>query len=216
MTEPVEHPTNVCIVLLDSLNRHLLGSYGGTEFATPNLDRFAAEHATRFTRHVTGSLPCMPARHDILVGALDFLWKPWGSIARANSPDGWIALCLEGVIFIFLIYLNTLIMKKHQYGSLFDYMNEGLGKWAGNIVNLMICLYFIGVASFEARAMAEMVKFFLLERTPVPVTLFIFIACSVYLIIGGMSDIGRLFPFYLTITIIILLVAFTSVCRALK
>ena len=80
MTEPVEHPTNVCIVLLDSLNRHLLGSYGGTEFATPNLDRFAAEHATRFTRHVTGSLPCMPARHDILCGAWDFLWRPWGSI----------------------------------------------------------------------------------------------------------------------------------------
>ncbi len=49
----------------------------------------------------------------------------------------------------------------------------------------------------------------LLERTPVPVTLFIFIACSVYLIIGGMSDLGRLFPFYLTITIIILLVVFS-------
>ena len=86
MTEPVERPTNVCIVLLDSLNRHLLGSYGGTEFATPNLDRFAAEHATRFTRHVTGSLPCMPARHDILVGALDFLWKPWGSIEAWEQP----------------------------------------------------------------------------------------------------------------------------------
>ena len=57
----------------------MLGSYGGTEFATPNLDRFAAR-STQFTNHVTGSLPCMPARHDILVGALDFLWKPWGSI----------------------------------------------------------------------------------------------------------------------------------------
>ena len=56
MTEPVEHPTNVCIVLLDSLNRHLLGSYGGTEFATPNLARFAAAQATRFTRHGTGAL----------------------------------------------------------------------------------------------------------------------------------------------------------------
>jgi arylsulfatase A-like enzyme len=72
-------PQNVVVVLLDSLNRHMLGSYGGTEFATPNLDRFAG-HATRFTSHVTGSLPCMPARHDILCGALDFLWKPWGSI----------------------------------------------------------------------------------------------------------------------------------------
>ena len=72
-------PQNLVVVLLDSLNRHMLGSYGGTEFSTPNLDRFAAR-STRFTNHVTGSLPCMPARHDILVGSLDFLWKPWGSI----------------------------------------------------------------------------------------------------------------------------------------
>lgn len=72
-------PRNVVVVLLDSLNRHMLGSYGGTEFATPNLDRFA-RRSTRFTRHVTGSLPCMPARHDILCGAMDFLWRPWGSI----------------------------------------------------------------------------------------------------------------------------------------
>ena len=43
--------------------------------------------ATRFTRHVTGSLPCMPARHDILCGALDFLWKPWGSIELWERPD---------------------------------------------------------------------------------------------------------------------------------
>ena len=75
----METPRHVVVVLLDSLNRHMLGSYGGTEFATPNLDRFAAR-STRFTNHVTGSLPCMPARHDILVGSLDFLWKPWGSI----------------------------------------------------------------------------------------------------------------------------------------
>jgi arylsulfatase A-like enzyme len=72
-------PTNVVVVLLDSLNRHMLGAYGGQEFETPNLNRFAAR-SSQFTNHVTGSLPCMPARHDILVGALDFLWKPWGSI----------------------------------------------------------------------------------------------------------------------------------------
>jgi arylsulfatase A-like enzyme len=70
---------DVVVVLLDSLNRHLLGSYGGTEFDTPNLDRLAAR-SVRFTNHVTGSLPCIPARHDLLVGALDFPWKPWGSI----------------------------------------------------------------------------------------------------------------------------------------
>jgi arylsulfatase A-like enzyme len=64
----------------------MLGCYGGTEFETPNLDRFARERAVRFTSHVTGSLPCMPARHDILCGTLDFLWRPWGSIEVWEEP----------------------------------------------------------------------------------------------------------------------------------
>ena len=72
-------PRNAVVILLDSLNRHMLGAYGGTEFATPNLDAFARS-AVRFDNHHTGSLPCMPARHDILCGALDFLWRPWGSV----------------------------------------------------------------------------------------------------------------------------------------
>ena len=76
---PAARPKNAIVVLLDSLNRHMLGAYGGTEFATPNLDRFAAR-SLRFQKHYAGSLPCMPARHDILCGAMDFLWRPWGSI----------------------------------------------------------------------------------------------------------------------------------------
>ena len=72
-------PRHVVVVLLDSLNRHLLSSYGGSEFTTPNLSRFAEESVV-FDRHHTGSLPCMPARHDLLVGALDFPWRPWGSV----------------------------------------------------------------------------------------------------------------------------------------
>jgi arylsulfatase A-like enzyme len=79
-------PANLVVLLLDSLNRHMLGCYGGTEFETPNLDRFARERAVRFTSHVTGSLPCMPARHDVLCGSLDFLWRPWGSIEVWEEP----------------------------------------------------------------------------------------------------------------------------------
>ena len=78
-------PKKAVVVLLDSLNRHMLGSYGGTEFTTPNLDRFA-HRARTFLNHYTGSLPCIPARHDILVGAMDFLWRPWGSIELWERP----------------------------------------------------------------------------------------------------------------------------------
>ena len=78
-------PRNSVVVLLDSLNRHMLGAYGGTEFDTPNIDRFA-RRAVRFDNHFVGSLPCMPARHDVLCGTLDFPWRPWGSIEAWEQP----------------------------------------------------------------------------------------------------------------------------------
>ncbi len=78
-------PQRAVVLLLDSLNRHHLGAYGGHEFATPNLDRLA-RRALRFERHYAGSLPCMPARHEILCGAQDFLWRPWGSIELWEEP----------------------------------------------------------------------------------------------------------------------------------
>ena len=98
-------PNNVVVVLLDSLNRHMLGSYGGTEFDTPNLDRLAARSA-RFERHVTGSLPCMPARHDLLVGAHDFLWRPWGSIEVWEDPIT-VSLAESGV--------TTMLVSDHPH-----------------------------------------------------------------------------------------------------
>ena len=72
-------PRNVVLVLLDSLRRASCGPFGTPEVATPNLDRLATR-ASRLTRHYAGSLPCMPARHDLATGTYDFLWKPWGSL----------------------------------------------------------------------------------------------------------------------------------------
>lgn len=88
-------PRNVILVLLDSLNRHMLGAYGGTEFDTPSLDR-VARRSLRFDRHYAGSLPCIPARHDMLCGSWDFLWRPWGSIELWEEPVT-AALRREGV-----------------------------------------------------------------------------------------------------------------------
>jgi arylsulfatase A-like enzyme len=66
-------------VLFDSLNRHMLGAYGGTRIPTPNFDRLSKRTAT-FDNHYVGSLPCMPARRDMLTGRLTFLHRSWGPL----------------------------------------------------------------------------------------------------------------------------------------
>jgi arylsulfatase A-like enzyme len=66
-------------VLFDSLNRQMLGAYGGQRVPTPNFDRLA-RRAMIFDNHYVGSLPCMPARRDMLTGRLTFLHRSWGPL----------------------------------------------------------------------------------------------------------------------------------------
>jgi len=66
-------------VLFDSLNRHILRPYGGKRVPTPNFDRLARRSVT-FDKHYVGSLPCMPARRDMLTGRLTFLHRSWGPL----------------------------------------------------------------------------------------------------------------------------------------
>jgi len=67
------------LVLFDSLNRLALSPYGGTRAPTPNFDRLA-RRTLRFDEHHVGSLPCMPARRDLLTGRLSFLHRSWGPL----------------------------------------------------------------------------------------------------------------------------------------
>ena len=67
------------VFLMDSLSRRYLPTYGNTWVRTPNIDRLAARSCV-FDNHFVGSAPCMPARHDILTGRLEFLERNWSPI----------------------------------------------------------------------------------------------------------------------------------------
>lgn len=68
------------VILLDTLNRRMLQAYNGqTWVKTPNISRLAKKSVV-FDQHWAGSLPCMPARRDLLTGRLDFLERGWGGM----------------------------------------------------------------------------------------------------------------------------------------
>lgn len=66
-------------ILMDSLNRHMLSAYGDTWVRTPSIDRLAAS-GTIFEKHYCGSMPCIPARRDLLTGRINFLETGWGPL----------------------------------------------------------------------------------------------------------------------------------------
>lgn len=67
------------MVMFDSLNRHLLQTYGCDWTHTPNFQRLARRAATFDTSYVC-SMPCMPARRDLHTGRPNFLHRAWGPV----------------------------------------------------------------------------------------------------------------------------------------
>jgi arylsulfatase A-like enzyme len=91
---------NTIVVLLDSLNFHCLQPCGATHVQTPNLQRLAAKSVV-FDNHFAGSLPCMPARRELLTGRQEFLWRGWGHIEpwdRHLATDAERAGCVTQMI----------------------------------------------------------------------------------------------------------------------
>lgn len=58
---------NIILILTDDLGYGDLGSFGQTRFATPGLDRLAAEGA-RLTQHYCAAPVCAPSRASLLLG----------------------------------------------------------------------------------------------------------------------------------------------------
>ena len=65
------------LAFFDTLNRRSLECYGGNFVKTPNFNRLAEKSIT-FDNHFAGSLPCMPARREIMTGRYNFLHRSWG------------------------------------------------------------------------------------------------------------------------------------------
>ncbi len=67
------------MVMFDSLNRHMLPSYGNDWVIAPNFERLAKK-TIQFDKAYVGSMPCMPARREIHTGRSNFLHTSWGPL----------------------------------------------------------------------------------------------------------------------------------------
>lgn len=90
-TEP--EPPNILLILADDVGREVLGSYGGTSYPTPHLDRLART-GLRF-EHAYSMPVCHPSRICLMTGRYPFrLGHPvWGTF-----PGEWEARTLPQVL----------------------------------------------------------------------------------------------------------------------
>lgn len=67
------------MVMFDTLNRRYLPPYGAEWIHAPNFARLA-ESTVTFDNAYVGSMPCIPARRDMMTGRYNFLHRSWGPL----------------------------------------------------------------------------------------------------------------------------------------
>jgi arylsulfatase A-like enzyme len=67
------------MLMFDTLNRHMLPPYGCGWTHAPNFARLA-ERTVVFDNSYVGSMPCMPARRELMTGRYNFLHRSWGPL----------------------------------------------------------------------------------------------------------------------------------------
>ncbi|USK75398.1 spore germination protein [Peribacillus frigoritolerans] len=139
------------------------------------------------------------------------LTLPRSSTEKVQTPDAWISVILGGVIAIIAGVIMVKLSQRFPEKTFYQYINDIVGKWVGGLLSLVVICYFLTTSSFQLRAMAEVLRYLLLEGTPNWAIMMIFMWVGLYLIIGGINPIARLFEIILPLTVILfLVVAFMS------
>ncbi len=73
---------NIITIMSDSLRYDHVGCNGNDWIRTPNLDRFAYEHAVVFDNAYCGSFPTIPNRTDIHCGYWTMLRRGWSPLSK--------------------------------------------------------------------------------------------------------------------------------------
>jgi spore germination protein len=121
-----------------------------------------------------------------------------------NSPDIWLSVIIGGLISITLGIILVKLSQRFPGKTFFQFNQIIVGKFTGRIFSMITIAYYILISGFEARMLSELVRTYLLIRTPIQIVIIAFICVGTYLTVGGINSIVRAFELYFPIITILL------------
>lgn len=108
-------------------------------------------------------------------------------MASDVGTDGWLVTIVAGFICFMSLYLMYKVVDKNGYITLYEIMENTVGKLLSKILALILAGYFIIEVSIGMRIFVEVIKMYLLEQTPTEFILVVMIFTGLYLVRGEIT-----------------------------
>lgn len=128
------------------------------------------------------------------------------------GADGWLTIVVLGIINIFSVLIIVRLNSIFPGKTIAEYSQIIIGTIPGKILTSFFAVYLIIVIAYVTRVFTEVVKMFLLFRTPTEVIMLSLILVCTYVVRGGIECVARinelLFPILFIPFIAIMLFGF--------
>lgn len=145
---------------------------------------------------------------SMIIG-VGILFLPRELAKTVKSSDGWISMLLAGLLAIGSAWILAKIAIHFSKQGYFTYASAAVTKPIAIIAIISLTLYFICYSAYEVRAIANISKQYLFQRTPVEAISLSFLLVVVYAVSGSRVGLIRLNILFLPIVIFISLVVLT-------
>ncbi|MFS0788863.1 GerAB/ArcD/ProY family transporter [Shouchella sp. 1P09AA] len=122
-----------------------------------------------------------------------------------GTADGWISIIFGGVVITLQYVFVCHAFKKHNISSIDQYSRKAFGVILSKAISIMMAIYFLILGGWQAVAMSEMIRYFLLENTPHYVSIVTIILLCAFGVYYSLPTIIRVACFFLPISVVVLL-----------
>lgn len=131
------------------------------------------------------------------------------SLADVVPYDHWIIVLAAGLIAMIIIAVYSWIIKLKPGVRYFEILCDSLSKPVAYVVSAAYIVYFIILIGLLTRIFGEVIKVYLLVKTPIEVINVSLLVSCIYLSRKGVEVLGRMAAFLFPITIIVAVFLFS-------
>jgi len=127
-------------------------------------------------------------------------------LANILGNDGWILIVIGALIILPFLYIMYKLNRMFPGEIYFEYGKKIVGTFLFDIFSIIYLISYIFMLAFEVRVFAEVIKAFLLDRTPIEVIIITMLLASSYIARKDLGALGRMAIILVIIVGVIMLI----------